>query len=147
LERSEVIKELVKILKANGWRKSATNVHSLVQDNLADIKQSRDSFMHLLDAADEYELWDWRTCKSAYQEVYGKRKKSSKPAKMTTVSVGQLLDETEKAYKFSTGKMTNRGRYPQLAGVWVSKSQVSYNEVLSELEMPVWLAIEKNWMR
>lgn len=81
-----------------------------------------------------------------YDEQFGKRKQSG-DVKMVTCGVGELLQETNKAYCFHGGKFTN-GRYGlEPVGIWVPKSQVSYNQATEEVTLPVWLAQEKNYMR
>lgn len=81
--------------------------------------------------------------KTWYKETFGARKQTQE-VKMTTVSVGGLLEETEKAYGFDGGKIYRQG---QPVVIWVPKSQVTYNEKNQTLEMPVWLAKEKNYMQ
>lgn len=82
-----------------------------------------------------------------YTDTYGKRK-APKTVKMVTCGVGELLRETERAYCFHGGKLTNKGRHgPEPTQIWVPKSQIEYNEQAGTVTMPVWLAQEKNYMR
>lgn len=81
-----------------------------------------------------------------YDEQFGKRKQNPNQ-KMVTCGVGELLQETEKAYCFHGGKFTN-GKYGlEPVRIWVPKSQVTYNDKTEELTMPAWLAKEKNYMQ
>lgn len=84
--------------------------------------------------------------KKWYNEQYGKRKPAENVA-MVTCGVGELLQETDKAYCFHGGKFTN-GRYGlEPVGIWVPKSQVEYNVTTEEVTLPLWLAKEKNYFR
>lgn len=49
---------------------------------------------------------------------------------------GEIIGETEKAYKFSDGK----------SEAWVPKSQVEWDPDAKEMTMPEWLAKEKEFI-
>lgn len=133
--------ELTEILKAEKIRRSPSNLHTLITDNWSlegDYSQLRE--LQILACQSDFD--DWSVFKPAYDAKYGKRKASTNVA-MTEVCVGDLMEETEKAYQFDSGKLLGFNR-PY--GIWVPKSQVTYNKEESTLTMPVWLAAEKNWM-
>lgn len=145
MKATEVLNGLKEIMKADGWR-GKNNMYLLIGGNLS-LEGEYPQLDGLIIAANELELWDFSTFKDAYENAFGKRK-SPKPANMVEVSVGVLLRETDKAYQFSSGKMTNRGSNgPELAGIWVPKSQIQYNEQTGVVAMPSWLAKETNWMQ
>lgn len=148
MTESEVLQGLLEIMKTDGWRKSPSNMFCLFSGNLSLERGPYPQLDNLIIEGRKLNFDFWDDFKKAYDQEFGKRKKASKPAKMVTVSVGTLLRETEKAYQFSSGKITNKGNNgPELAGIWVPKSQVIYNDNDCSIEMPVWLAIEKNWMQ
>lgn len=137
----EIFNELAKILKAERGRKSPNNFFEIITEACV-IEGDYPQLDELRQRCYELDLDDWNVFKPAYDAEYGKRKKAGNVA-MTEVYVGDLLEETEKAYKFDSGKMLGFNR-PN--GYWVPKSQVTYNEQESTLLMPVWLAREKNYM-
>lgn len=136
----QVFDELTKILKAEKIRRSPSNLHTLITGNWA-LENDYPQLDKLQRAARKLDLDDYLIFKPAYDAHYGKRKKSA-TVKMTDVYVGDLLEETDKAYGFFSGKMLG---YNRPLVIWVPKSQVEYNG-RDILIMPVWLAIEKNWM-
>jgi len=66
---------------------------------------------------------------------------------MLEIYVGDLLQETAKAYGFDGGKIVNSEHSPESSIIYVPKSQVEYDAAKSVLCLPVWLAIEKNYMQ
>lgn len=136
----QLFNELTKILKAEKIRRSPLNLHILITGGYW-LEGDYPRLDQLQIAARELDLDEWSVFKPAYDTHYGKRKKSA-TVKTTEVHVGDLLEETDKAYGFFSGKML--GAYKPYI-IWVPKSQVEYNGK-DILIMPVWLAIEKNWM-
>ena len=143
----KVLEKAVELLKLNGYRRSASNVWSVLTDCIC-----LDELDKELHKAPYHFDWDYNQFKTAYDNKYSpKRKKSTKkPVKMVVISVGDLMKETPKAYCFWGGKVKGNSRLSnqdQRIGIWVPKSQVTYNKENSTLEMPQWLAVEKNWMK
>ncbi len=136
----QIFDELAKVLKAEKIRRSPSNLHILITGGYW-LEGDYPQLDQLQITACELDLDEWSVFKPAYDAHYGKRKKSA-TVKMTEVHVGNLLEETDKAYGFFSGKML--GAYKPYI-IWVPKSQVEYNG-RDILIMPVWLAIEKNWM-
>lgn len=134
--------ELAEILKAEKIRRSPSNLYTLVTDNWY-LEGDYSQLCELQLLACQLDLDDWSVFKPAYDAYYGKRKASLASPKMVEVHVGNLLEETDKAYGFFSGKVL--GPFEPYI-LWVPKSQVIYNEQGSILTMPVWLAVEKNWM-
>lgn len=141
-EQMKLFNELAKILKAEKIRRSPSNLHTLITGNWW-LEGDYPQLDELQISSRQLDLDDWSVFKPAYDAYYGKRKVSSTPPEVIEVYVGDLLEETDKAYGFFSGKMLGPSR-PYI--LWVPKSQVTYNERGSILTMPIWLAIEKNWM-
>lgn len=137
----QLFNELAKILKAEKIRRSPSNLYTLITGGYW-LENDYSQLDQLQTAACKLDLDDWSVFKLAYDAHYGKRRKSATPPALTEVHVGNLLEETDKAYGFFSGKMLSAHK-PYI--IWVPKSQVEYNGK-DILIMPVWLAIEKNWM-
>jgi len=82
--------------------------------------------------------------KSHYKK--DKPKMQSKNVKYVKVFLNRSVKETNKAIAFSTGKVSSTyGKYgPEQQLIWFPKSQISYDEKTGIVEMPIWLAIDKN---
>lgn len=141
MQANEIFEAITKLLNAEKFKRSTHNIFDLINGDF--LENDYPELAEYQAAAHVLDLDDWSVFKAAYDACYGKRKKSSAPVKMTSVNVGDLMDETEKAYGFFSGKMLGFGR-PYV--IWVPKSQVEYDEENSVLSMPIWLAIEKHWM-
>lgn len=152
----KLCKQGIEILKQTHTRRSAQSLYDVFYMLWAEgyfdgygmeekvIPENRDEFAEIFVQHGNSEMYD--EVKKWYKANYGTRKPSSTAPTMVTVGVGDLLKESDKAYCFHSGKYTN-GRYGlEPVGIWVPKSQVEWNGH-SELRMPVWLAVEKNYMR
>lgn len=95
--------ELTKILKAEKIRRSPSNLHTLITGNWC-LESDYPQLDQLQVAARKLDLDDYSVFKPAYDAHYGKRKKLA-TVKMTEVHVGNLLEKTNKAYGFFSGKM------------------------------------------
>jgi len=81
--------------------------------------------------------------KSHYKKI---KTNKTKNVKYVKVYLSKPVKETNKAIAFSTGKISSTyGKYgPEQELIWFPKSQVSYDEKTGIVEMPIWLAIDKN---
>jgi hypothetical protein len=151
---NQLCEKALEILKQTKTRRSAQAIFDVFYHMWADgsfdgyglaekIAEDREQFAEYFVEHGNSQVYD--NIKTWYKEKFGARKQTDEP-KMITVSVGDLLQESDKAYCFHSGKFTN-GRYGlEPVGIWVPKSQVEYNGH-NELTMPMWLAVEKNYMR
>ena len=146
----ELAQKSIEILKQTNTRKSAQGAFDVFFGMFND--GYFDGYGQAESVKDEFGFYEffyetgnadvWVQVKAWYKNEFGSRKPVAQ--KMTTISVGDLLEETDKAYGFDGGKIYRTGK-PVI--IWVPKSQVTYNSKRSTLELPVWLAQEKSYMQ
>lgn len=151
MELNKLCLKSIEILKQTKTRRSAQSVFDVFYQMWADgyfdgygmVELIKDEFGFGPYFYEHGNAEVYSNVKTWYKEQYGSRN-SNQTVKVVEVSVGDLLEETDKAYGFDGGKIHRQG-HPVV--IWVPKSQVEYDNKNQTLVMPIWLAKEKNWMQ